>query len=111
NPITGGEGNVSQTLRVDEKNRVVYFLGVGKEKGRDPYFIHLYRIGLDGNNLTLLTPEDSNHDVSLSPSGRFFVDTYSKPDTPPVAILRDTDGKLLSTLEKADVSRLVATGW
>ena len=24
NPITGGEGNVSQTLRVDEKNRVVY---------------------------------------------------------------------------------------
>ncbi len=111
NAITTGEGNVSQTLRVDEKNRVVYFLGVGKEKGRDPYFIHLYRIGLDGKNLTLLTPEDATHDVSLSPSGRFFVDSYSKPDTPPVAVLRDTEGKLIRTLEKADVSRLEATGW
>src|SRR5499426_3206070 len=39
NPITTGEGNVSQTLRVDEKNRAVYFLGAGKEKGRDPYFL------------------------------------------------------------------------
>ena len=111
NPITTGEGNVSQTLRVDEKNRVVYFLGVGKEKGRDPYFVHLYRTGLDGKNLTLLTPEDSTHDVSLSPSGRFFVDSYSKPDAAPVAVLRDTNGQLIRTLEKADVSRLVATGW
>jgi dipeptidyl-peptidase-4 len=109
--ITGGEGNVSQTLRVDEKERVVYFLGVGKEKGRDPYFIHLYRIGLDGKNLTLLTPEDSTHDVSLSPSGRFFVDSYSKPDVPPVAVLRDTTGRLINTLEKSDISRLVAAGW
>ena len=111
NPITTGEGNVSQTLRVDERNRVVYFLGVGKEKGRDPYFIHLYRVSLDGKNLTLLTPEDSTHDVSLSPSGRFFVDSYSKPDAPPVAVLRNTEGNLIRTVEKADISRLAAAGW
>ncbi|PYS22345.1 MAG: S9 family peptidase, partial [Acidobacteria bacterium] len=111
NQITSGEGNVSQLLKVDEKNRLVYFLGVGKEKGRDPYFIHLYRIGLDGKNLTLLTPEDAAHNVTLSSGGHFFVDSYSKPDTPPVAVVRDADGKLVSTLEKADVSRLVAAGW
>src|SRR5262249_33243285 len=110
-PITTGEGNVSQTLRVDEKERMVYFLGVGKEKTRDPYFVHLYRVGLDGRNLTLLTPEDSTHDVSLSPSGRFFFDSYSKPDTPPVAVLRDANGKLISILEKADISRLLSIGW
>jgi dipeptidyl aminopeptidase/acylaminoacyl peptidase len=111
NRITSGEGNVSETLRVDEKNRVVYFRGAGKEKGRDPYFIHLYRASLDGKNLTLLTPEDSTHDVSLSPSGRFFVDSYSKPDVPPTAVLRDIDGRLVTTLEKADISRLVSAGW
>ena len=44
NQITSGEGNVTQLLRVDEKNRLLYFRGVGKEKGRDPYFIHFYRI-------------------------------------------------------------------
>src|SRR5205085_7052977 len=58
NQITAGEGPVVETLRVDEKNRVVYFIGAGKEKGQDPYFLHLYQVELDGNNLTLLTPED-----------------------------------------------------
>jgi dipeptidyl aminopeptidase/acylaminoacyl peptidase len=30
---------------------------------------------------------------------------------PPVAVVRDADGKLISALEKADISRLVAAGW
>jgi hypothetical protein len=64
---------------VDEKNRVVYFLGVGKERGRDPYFIHLYRIGFDGKNLALLTPEDATHDVSMSPSGAFSPQAIRNP--------------------------------
>ena len=58
NQITTGEGVVTQLLKVDEKNRLLYFLAVGREKGRDPYFSHLYRIGFDGKNLSLLTPED-----------------------------------------------------
>jgi dipeptidyl aminopeptidase/acylaminoacyl peptidase len=110
-PITTGEGNVTQLLRVDEKNRLLYFLAVGREAGRDPYFRHLYRIGMDGKNLQLLTPEDADHEVSLSPSGRFFVDVYSKPDVPPVAQLRGADGKLVLLLEKADITKLVASGW
>ena len=44
NQITSGEGNVTQIVKVDEQARVVYFLGVGKEKGRDPYFIHFYSV-------------------------------------------------------------------
>ena len=82
NQITSGEGNVTQLLRVDEKNRMLYFLGVGREKGRDPYFRHFYRIGFDGRKLALLTPEDADHEISLSPSGRFFVDSYSRPEVP-----------------------------
>ncbi|HUA82642.1 MAG TPA: DPP IV N-terminal domain-containing protein [Bryobacteraceae bacterium] len=111
NAITSGEGNVTQLLRVDEKNRVVYFLGVGREPGRDPYFTHFYRVDFDGNNVRLLTPEDANHEISLSPSGDFFVDTYSKPDVPPVTVLRDLNGKLIATLERSDISKLEATGW
>jgi dipeptidyl aminopeptidase/acylaminoacyl peptidase len=111
NQITGGEGNVTQVVKVDEKARVIYFLGVGKEKGRDPYYIHLYRIGFDGKGMALLTPEDGNHEVSLSPSGKYFTDSYSKPDVPPVALARDNTGKLVMNLEKADISKLTATGW
>ena len=109
--ITTGEGNVAQLLRVDEQNRLLYFLGVGKEKGRDPYFRHLYRISFDGKNLKLLSPEDGDHDIALSPSGRFFTDSFSKPDLPPITNLKDADGKLILTIEKADISRLTATGW
>src|SRR5205085_306409 len=93
NQITTGEGNVTQLLRVDEKNRVVYFLGVGREKGRDPYFTHFYRVGFDGKNLQLLTPENATHEITLAHSGRFFVDAYSTPEAPPIAVLRDADGK------------------
>jgi dipeptidyl aminopeptidase/acylaminoacyl peptidase len=111
NQITSGEGNVTQLLRVDEKNRVLYFLAVGKEQGRDPYFRHLYRIDFNGRNLKLLTPADADHDVSVSPDGTYFVDVYSTPDTPPVAELRDSSGKLILPLEKADISSLTAAGW
>jgi dipeptidyl-peptidase-4 len=109
--ITSGEGNVTRLLRIDEKARQLIFEAVGKEKGRDPYFRHLYRIGMDGKGLTLLTPEDANHEISIPDSGRFFVDSYSTPTTPPVAVLRDIDGRMVMELERADISRLLAIGW
>ena len=111
NQITKGDWNVTQILKVDEKNRVLFFYGVGHEKGRDPYFIHFYRINFDGSGLVLLTPDDGNHDVTLSASGKYFVDTYSKPDVPPVAVVRDDMGKLVSPLERADITKLTAAGW
>jgi dipeptidyl aminopeptidase/acylaminoacyl peptidase len=111
NQITTGEGTVSQIIKVDERARVVYFLADGKEKGRDPYFSHFYSVGFDGRNQRLLTPDNGNHSVSLSPSGRYFIDTYSTPEVPPTIALRDIEGRLVAVLEKADISRLLATGW
>jgi dipeptidyl-peptidase 4 len=111
NRITTGDGNVSDIIRVDERSRTIYFMANGKDAGRDPYFHHLYRIGFDGRNQRLLTPENANHAVSASPDGRYFVDTYSTPTTAPVTVLRDANGRVRQTLERADLSRLVAAGW
>ena len=110
NQITRGEWVVSRLLKVDEKKRLIYFLAVGREGG-NPYFNHLYKVGLDGQHLTLLTPEEGNHLVTFSPSGNYFIDVYSKPDVASVAVVRNLDGKLIVHLEKTDVSRLMATGW
>jgi dipeptidyl aminopeptidase/acylaminoacyl peptidase len=111
NQITKGNFVVTQLVKVDDKNRVLYFNANGREQGRDPYFSHFYSVKFDGSDLKLLTPEDGNHQVSLSPDGKYLVDNYSKPDVAPVAVLRDMSGKLVADLEKADVSRLVAAGW
>ena len=109
--ITSGEGNVGQLRRVDEASRTLYFVGNARERGRDPYFRHFYKIRMDGSGLALLTPEDADHEISLSPTGNYFVDTYSRPDVPPVSVLRDLNGKRVVTLETADISKLTATGW
>ena len=109
--ITSGDGNVTRLLRVDEAARTLYFEAVGRERGRDPYFRHFYRAGMDGAAPQLLTPEDADHDITVSPSGKYFVDNYSKPDVPSVSVLRDETGKTVLALEKMDISRLVAAGW
>jgi len=111
NQITKGDFAVWRVLKVDEKNREIYFLAGGREAGVDPYFGQFYRVNFDGKNMTRLTPENANHEISLSPDGKYFVDAYSTPDTPQVSDLRDATGKLIANLEKTDISRLRATGW
>jgi dipeptidyl aminopeptidase/acylaminoacyl peptidase len=101
---------VLQVLRVDEEDRRIYFTGAGREPG-DPYFQYLYSVRMDGSDLRLLTPDSANHTVTFSPSGRYFVDSYSTPVEPPVAVVRDTRGRVRLTLEEADISRLVESGW
>ncbi|HSC53969.1 MAG TPA: DPP IV N-terminal domain-containing protein [Phnomibacter sp.] len=109
--ITKGKFVVSRILYIDEANGLIYFEGKGKEAGRNPYFAHVYSVKMDGSALTLLTPEDGNHNISFSPDKKYFVDNYSQPSVPTVSVLRSAAGKLIATLEKADVSKLLATGW
>lgn len=111
NQITKGDFVVTQLQRIDEKNRVLFFEANGREPGRDPYFSHFYRINFDGSKLQLLTPDDGNHSISLSPDGKYFVDNYSQPNVPTVSILRDMQGKAIAKLERADITRLTAIGW
>lgn len=110
NKINEGDYVVTQLLKVDEKNRVLYFLADGLDK-KNPYFTHLYAIGFDGKNFTSLTPEEGDHTITFSPSEKYFIDSYSQPDVPAVIVLRNINGKLISTLAKEDVSRLQAVGW
>ncbi len=111
NQITKGNFVVTRLLKMDEAKRVLFFEASGREAGRDPYFSHFYRVDFDGKNLTLLTPEDGNHQLALSPDAKYFIDSFSKPNVPPVSVLRDMNCRLIATLEKTDVSRLMAAGW
>jgi len=111
NRITSGPWNVLDLLHVDEDEGWIYFTAVGREEGRNPYYRHLYRVRVDGSRLTLLTPENADHTVQPAPSGRYFLDTYSTVDTAPVTVLRARDGRVVLTVETADLSDLLATGY
>lgn len=110
--ITKGPWYVRAVQYVDEKNGLIYFSANGRESNEDPYFVHYYRIGLDGKNLVCLTPESANHKVEYSPDYQYFVDTYSTVSQAPISVLRNSiDGHALMTLEQADDSEIKANGW
>lgn len=111
NQITHGPGNVTQVLHVDEDTQTIYFVGVGKEPGRDPYFEHFYSIRFDGTGLRLLTPENADHSIKVSADGHYFVDTWSTPTEPQTTVVRDRDGKTVMEIGKQDISKLLAYGW
>lgn len=112
NQITKGEWVVRSVEKVDEERRQVWFLGSGMYPGKDPYFLHLYRVNLDGTGLEALTEVDANHVVSLSADLKYYVDLYSRVDLAPVMQLRRSeDKKVIMELEKADISELKKAGW
>ena len=111
-PITKGNYYVNGIQLVDERTKTIYYVASGKEPGRNPYYQHLYKIGLDGKDNALLTPENANHDVSVSPDGKYFVDRVSAPDQPTKTVLRETTaGKIIRDLGAADIEGLLALGY
>ncbi|MGI9239899.1 MAG: DPP IV N-terminal domain-containing protein [Verrucomicrobiales bacterium] len=113
NQITSGEWIVRSVDQIDSEGRQVTFRAMGIHPGQDPYHQHFARINFDGSGLVHLSEEDGTHRLTPSPSGRFYIDRYSRVDLPPVHELRrKADGRLVSQLEEADISLLEAIdGW
>jgi len=108
-PLTNGSYYVNSIYSIDEKNKIIFFIASGKEPGRNPYYQHLYKINIDGKGFALLTPENANHDISVSPDGKYFTDNISTPDQPTRTVLRETgSGKILKELSNADIAGLLA---
>ena len=110
--ITRGPWVVRKVVHVDAERRQVWFLACGVRPGQDPYYQHLCRANFDGTGCVVLTEGDGTHSVEFSPDRRWFLDTWSRVDQPPVTELRRAeDGRLVCVLEKADASLLLAAGW
>lgn len=130
NQITRGHWIVRSIVRVDERAKRIYFMASGRERDRDPYEQYLYSVRFDGSGLQLLTPEVREHELAagavsgsddepstpwendrFSFSGRYFVDSYSTPNIPPIFVVRRADGRLVKRLERADISQLRDGGY
>ena len=109
--ITRGSFVVREIVAVDAQKRQIDFVANGMEPGKDPYFQHYYRIDFDGSNLRAITTADASHVVRFSADKAFYVDTYSRVDLPPVAVLHKGDGTVVGPVETADISKLQAAGF
>jgi dipeptidyl-peptidase-4 len=112
NQITKGQWVVRAVDRVDQDKRQIWFRASGIRPQDDPYFVHECRVNFDGGDLKILTEGNGTHVAQFSPDNRFFIDSWSRVDFPPVTELRSSDdGKLVCKLEEADAHELFATGW
>jgi dipeptidyl-peptidase 4 len=133
--LTTGAWTVRNVLRLAEAQGFIYVAGNERESKDDPYYRRVYRIGLGDGKIRLLTPEVADHGVrseqeagvfankaigpagnhkdsyGFSPSGHFFLDTYSRTDLPAVTVLRRADGSLVAEVERAEISKLTAVGF
>ncbi len=109
--ISDGYFVTGRVERIDTLGRVIYFEAFGKEEGVHPYYSMKYKASLDKGPMSLITKEPANHSFSMSKSNKYFVDTFSRIDMVPEAVIRDNNGNITLRLEKADISQLYLMGW
>ena len=110
--LTKGAWVVRSVEHVDDEARTLTIRAMGLWPDQDPYHEHFARVSLDTGQLTRLTEGDGTHALTFSPDRAWFIDRYSRVDSPPVTELRRTaDGSRIRDLEHADWTALLATGW
>ena len=109
--LTEGAYHVDDVLAVNEKEGYVLFRACGKEKGENPYQMHVYRVSLQGGEPKMLDIPDMNIDAIASDDGKYFIANYSRVDYKPASALFDAAGKKVCDLGEADFSLLFAAGY
>jgi len=82
--------------RVDEAQKLVYFTATGTESTDT----HCFRVGLDGKNLVQITYGPGTHNVSISPKGTWFLDTWNNITSPGSIVALDKKGKQYKEIHK-----------
>ena len=96
--LTDFNFRVTSIDRVDENQKVIYFSATGPESTD----IHSFRVGLDGKNLLQISKGEGTHNLSISPGGTYFIDTWNSITSTGSIISYNKSGKLLKEIYKFD---------
>ena len=96
--LTKGAWEVTAINGVDERRGRVFYTS----SEATPLERHLYSVGLDGGDKRQLTKEVGTHSITLWPSGAYYLDTYSSPQTPSRVVLHANTGAELGVYREAD---------
>ena len=100
--VTDGEWELRTLHGVDEETRWVYFSGTR----RSPIGGDVYRVKLDGADLTRLSERPGTHTARFSPGFAHYLDTWSDVETPPQVRLHAADGAETRVVAENRVSAL-----
>ncbi len=93
--VTSGDWEARKVHYVDEREGWVYLTGT-----RDSHIAeNLYRAKLDGSAIERLTKPAGQHDVSMSPTGKYYIERWSNASTPTQVALYASDGTKVRMLD------------
>jgi len=95
NQVTKGEWEVTFVHTVDYENDRIYYNSTEKS----PLERHLYSIKFDGTDKKKLTNTEGNHNITMGPNAKFYLDSYSNINTPTQVELRKRNGQLIKKIE------------
>jgi len=96
--LTNLNFRVNSLDSVDENLKVVYFSATGSESTDN----HAFRVGLDGKNLLQITHGNGSHNISISPKGSYFIDTWNSINNPGSIIAYDKKGRQIKDIYKSE---------
>ncbi|MCA1621911.1 MAG: S9 family peptidase [Acidobacteria bacterium] len=100
--LTGGPWEVRGIDAVDEAGGWLYFHGTEHSHIAE----HVYRVKLDGTGLARLSRAEGNHRPNFSPTGSYFIDSWSDVNTPTQVRLHASDGAQVRVIDENRVAAL-----
>ena len=105
--LSDGQWEATRIVHLDEERGVVYFMANKASVAES----HLYSVSFDGTGLKQLTTEKGNHSVQFSPSGEYFVDSYSSVSHPRKILLKRRDGTTVRVIKETDKNQFDDYDW
>lgn len=96
--VTNLAFRVTAIDKVDEDQKLIYFSATGPESTDS----HEFRIKVDGSDLVQLTSGPGTHNVTISPKGSYYIDTWSNINSAGSIVLYDRNLKNIRTIYSPD---------
>lgn len=98
--LTKGEWDVIEFKGIDKVNNILYYVSAESS----PLNRDLYKLKIKNKKKKLLSSKLGDNSAKFSKGFKYYVNTYSDINTPPIYTLHNSNGKLLDTIK--DNSRL-----
>lgn len=93
--ITKGEYDVTEIIGFDERRHNLYYMSTEVS----PLERHFYRVRVDGRRKRAMTEDNGWYSINMSRDFKYYIQSYSDYNKPPIITLHEGGGKQVRVLE------------